>query len=397
MLEYEYLILAPGSRDLVLSFPGWHLPGVLGANGAAALLHRYQALSASRMIVLGSNNLALRTAKMAMERGVQIAGIVEAGPTIRGDAALAGELQSAGVPFMTSQTVEQVLGDQEVRAIRLVSVDADYKTIAGTARETACDTVCIAFGAVPNVELASLTGCRIVFDADRGGWAPDVDADFRSSVDNVFIVGDAVGVSEDAHLNPSIAAAQGSHAARAIAARVGIEVSADVGAVPKICDGSLLPAARAWLQSLVEAGGMDVIVCQCEEVTRRELLDLSPPKYLGAGNLRSCGGVTALSPAGRKSQDVLKRMTRAGMGHCQGKRCRDQVLMLLADATGQDLSSMVPGSYRAPVRPLPLSVLWASEETEEMRRTWPIWLHPVDEGAPGYASAKSMESSSGED
>jgi len=108
--------------------------------------------------------------------------------------------------------------------------------------------------------------------------------------------------------------------------------------------------------------------------------------------MRSNGGIAALSAVGRASQDLLKRMTRAGMGHCQGKRCRDQVLMLIAEATGCDLSQLVPGSYRAPVRPLPLSVLWAGEETEEMRRTWPIWLHPVEEGAPGYASARSMES-----
>lgn len=396
MLDYEYLILAPGSRDLVLSFPGWHLPGVLGANGAAALLHRYQALSANRMIVIGSSNLALRTAKMAVERGVRLAGIVEIGPAIRGDAALAAELQSAGVPFMTSHTVEQVLGDQDVRAIRLLKVDADHKPIAGTAQEIACDMVCMAFGAVPNVELASLTGCRIAFDAGRGGWAPEIDADFRSSVDNVFIVGDAAGVSDAAHLDPSIAGAQGGHAARTIAACAGIKVRSDAGAAPRRTDGALLPAAKTWLRSLVEAGGMEVIVCQCEDVSRRELLGVSPPKYLGAGNMRSCGGVAALSPSGRKSQDLLKRMTRAGMGHCQGKRCRDQVLMLLADATGQDLSAMVPGSYRTPVRPLPLSVLWAGDETEEMRRTWPIWLHPVEEGAPGYASAKSKESGSGE-
>ena len=34
LIEYEHLILATGARDLVLSFAGWHLPGVLGANGA---------------------------------------------------------------------------------------------------------------------------------------------------------------------------------------------------------------------------------------------------------------------------------------------------------------------------------------------------------------------------
>jgi hypothetical protein len=100
--------------------------------------------------------------------------------------------------------------------------------------------------------------------------------------------------------------------------------------------------------------------------------------------------VAALPPNGQRSQDLVKRLTRAGTGHCQGKRCRDQVLMLLADAAGTDLSRMVPGSYRVPVRPLPLNVMWAGDETEEVRRKWPIWLHPVEEGAPGYASAKAV-------
>jgi NADPH-dependent 2,4-dienoyl-CoA reductase/sulfur reductase-like enzyme len=390
MLDYQHLILAPGSRDLVLSFPGWELPGVLGANGAAALLDRYQALSASRMVVLGSNNLALRTAKSALDRGIEIVGIVEVGDAIRGDAALASALEGRGVPFFTRRTVERVVGAQEVGAIRLLSVDADGKAVAGTEREVACDTVCMAFGAVPNVELAALTGCRIVFDGESGGWVPDLDADFRSSIANVFVVGDAAGVSDAAHLDPVIAAGQGIRAARAIAAETGLDTpQTETVSGPK--DGGMILAARDWLRSLVEAEGLDVIVCQCEEVSRRELLEVSPPKYLGAGNMRSCGGVNALPPATRKSQDLLKRMTRAGMGHCQGKRCRDQVLMLLADATGIALGELIPGSYRAPVRPLPLNILWPADETDEMRRTWPIWLHPVEEGAPGYANAKAME------
>jgi hypothetical protein len=76
------------------------------------------------------------------------------------------------------------------------------------------------------------------------------------------------------------------------------------------------------------------------------------------------------------------------MGHCQGKRCRDQALMLLAEATGAELGVFTPGSYRAPLRPLPLKIMLAAEETEETRRTWPIWLHPVEVGAPGYDGAK---------
>ena len=390
VLDYENLILAAGSRDLVLSFPGWQLPGVLGANGAAALMSRYQVLPGSRMLILGSGNLALRTAKLALEKGMTVAGIVEAAPRIRGDAALAGELAAAGVPMLTGQTIERAMGEQEVQSARLVAVDGAFAPIAASGHEIACDTICMAFGAVPNVELASLTGCRIVFDTGHGGWVPALDENFRSSQPNVFVVGDAAGVSDVMHLAPAMAAGQGRRAARAMAAAAGF-CEAPAGTPAAVGEDAMLPAARDWLRSLVAAGGMDVVVCQCEEVSRQALLDIAPPAYLGAGNMRSNGGIAALSPAGRGSQDLLKRMTRAGMGHCQGKRCRDQVLMLLADATGRDLAELVPGSYRAPVRPLPLSVLWAGEETEEMRRTWPIWLHPVEEGAPGYASARSME------
>lgn len=389
LAEYDYLILAPGGRDLVLSFPGWHLPGVLAANAAAALLERYQAMSSSRMVVLGTNNLALRTARAAIDKGINVVAIVEPASQVRGDRTLAAELERDGVPVLLSHTIERALGEQEVRGVRIVEIA--LRAVGSTAREIACDTVCLAFGIVPNVELASVSGCRIVFDEARGGWVPDVDGDFRTSIPNIFVVGEAAGTSDELVLDPTLAAEQGRRAARAIAVDEGLAEPASMPSSASSKSNQALPSAKAWLDSLVVAGGMDVVVCQCEEVTRRELLEVSPPKYLGAGNMRSCGGVTELSAAGKSSQDLIKRLTRAGMGHCQGKRCREQTIMLLAAATGTELSKMVPGSYRMPVRPIPLSVMWANEETEETRRNWPIWLHPVEEGAPGYASAKAAE------
>lgn len=382
LIDYDHLILAPGSRDLVLSFPGWQLPGVLGANGAAALLGRYQALSGSRMVILGSGNVALRTARLALEKGVQVAAIVEVASDIRGDSEFAADLARRGIPFMLGHTVEKALGEREVRAIQIVAVDHSHAPLCGSAQEIACDTVCMAFGVVPNVELPSVTGCRMVFDAGRGGWVPELDGSLRTSLPSVHVVGDAAGISEKMHLDPEIAAEQGRRAARAVAVSEGLLKEGEAAASVQPAADSTLSAASAWLRSLVAAGGMDVVVCQCEDVTRRELIEVSPPKYLGAGKMRASGGVKALSPAGQNSQDLIKRLTRAGMGHCQGKRCRDQTVMLLADATGIEMAKIVPGSYRVPVRPLPLSVMWAAEETDEMRRTWPIWLHPLAEGAP---------------
>src|ERR1700691_4611675 len=66
LISYKHLILAPGARDLILSFPGWHLPGVLGAEAASALLTRYQALGGTRVVILGSGNVGLRLARQLL-------------------------------------------------------------------------------------------------------------------------------------------------------------------------------------------------------------------------------------------------------------------------------------------------------------------------------------------
>src|SRR5262249_19239852 len=105
ILEYEHLILAPGARDLVLSFPGWERSGVMGACGAIALLTRYRAMAGRRMVVLGSGNLGLEIARLALERGLGVAGIVDVSPGVRGRADLWTRLAEQGVPFLGSHIV----------------------------------------------------------------------------------------------------------------------------------------------------------------------------------------------------------------------------------------------------------------------------------------------------
>jgi D-hydroxyproline dehydrogenase subunit alpha len=80
--------------------------------------------------------------------------------------------------------------------------------------------------------------------------------------------------------------------------------------------------------------------------------------------------------AGSAHPDLLKRLTRAGMGHCQGRRCREQVALLLAYTTGVDVAAVPLASYRPPVRPVPMNVLSPDDEPEELRLRWPLWFSP---------------------
>ena len=88
--------------------------------------------------------------------------------------------------------------------------------------------------------------------------------------------------------------------------------------------------------------GDDVLICRCEEVSRREILQ-------------------AISEGARTVNEV-KRRTRAGMGLCQGKTCRRLVSRILAEETGQSLGEIEPSTFRPPARPLELGILASLEE-----------------------------------
>jgi NAD(P)H-nitrite reductase large subunit len=78
--------------------------------------------------------------------------------------------------------------------------------------------------------------------------------------------------------------------------------------------------------------GDDVLVCRCGEVTRREVL--------------------YAIQRGARSVDAVKRMTRAGMGICQGRTCGRAVAQLIHEAAGVPLAQLAPGRARPPVRPV---------------------------------------------
>ena len=365
MLEYDRLVLAPGARDLSLSFPGRDLVGVVGAQGMCALIEKYQAFSGTRVAILGSGDLALAAAALALDHGIEVSAIVEPGPEPRSSGALADDLKARGVPFYTSHSVVEARGQREVESLVLSSP-------SGT-REIPCDTVCLAIGLVPSAELPYLTGCDLRFDSHLGGYIPALDSNMQTSIEGVFVAGDVCGIP-DVNGTANLAERQGARAGRSA---VGIHNgSSDILLHGPRADAQ--PAVQywqSWRSSLSNGEAGEVTVCLCEEVSRADLLAVSPPRYLGWPS-RHMGnrGLTTLFEEAPVNLDRLKRLTRAGMGYCQGRRCREEVALISAQAAGVDPSSVPIATYRTPARPLPLRSMWDADETEETRADWPKWF-----------------------
>src|SRR5262249_8592599 len=102
LVGYDRLIRAARARHRVLRFPGWERAGVMGAGAAHSLLTRYGALAARRMLIVGSDDLGLRTAALALEHGVEVAGVVEVAEQVQGDPVMAQALSEKGVSFFVS-------------------------------------------------------------------------------------------------------------------------------------------------------------------------------------------------------------------------------------------------------------------------------------------------------
>lgn len=376
MLAAQQVIVATGRRDMGLAFPGWEKPGVLGATAALALAGRYGALEPRRIVMLGSSTEALVTALALRDAGVVVAAIVEQADEIIGSPDLAGRLKAGGTQLLTRHVVREATGRDHVEAALVSTVDTEGRAF-GPERSLACDGIVLAVGATPVVDLLDALGCRIAFQPQRGGYAPLVDGDQRTSLHNVFAVGDAAGLWSDKTRDRSIAEAEGRCAAAAIARDCGVDDGRAVAAAapPGAPECDISAYRLAWVRASVVEARAEVHVCQCEEVTAREILEVRPPRYLGwQDERRNDRSLSALLGDGPPNPDQVKRLTRAGMGPCQGRRCREQVSALLALGAAVPLSSIPLASYRAPVRPLPLSIAGQIPEAPEQAEHWDTWF-----------------------
>lgn len=88
------------------------------------------------------------------------------------------------------------------------------------------------------------------------------------------------------------------------------------------------------------------IICRCEEVTEEEIIEAIKE------------GATDL--------DAIKRMTRAGMGLCQGRSCSRLIESIIHKITGIPYEDITPITPRAPLRPIPVKFLseegWAGNQ-----------------------------------
>jgi thioredoxin reductase len=378
LLRFRQVIVAAGCRDMGVAFDGWQRPGVMGANAAYRLATAYEALDSRRAVLVGSGAEALQIGNALMDAGVRIAAVIEQAETITGPKELLARLLHSGGRLFTRHIVDQAVGDTHgVTAVRLACVDGDGSRRPGALEQIECDTVVLAVAAIPAIELIEAAGCDVSFQPARGGHVPVIDASQRASLPFLYAAGDCAGIWPSKTLCDDTARREGRIAAvaalRALGtAPNGLEEDA-VRPDPIVRDIEL--ERSAWVRAMTLKSTAAPFVCQCEEVTAAEVLELKPPRYLHwQDDTPEAWRPGSVDPEGLPHPDVVKRLTRAGMGPCQGRRCREQIAALMALGTGSALADIPLATYRPPVRPLRLAQLAALPEAAAMGEGWESWF-----------------------
>ena len=386
---FDAAILATGRRDVGVAFPGWNLPGVMGATAAHHLLRRYDALEGRTFVMLGSGTEATALAEALRSSGRTVAAIVEAASEAI-DAAGCGRLAASGVEILAGSMIRRALGRDGVEGAAIIRLDdAESETAI------ACDTIVLATGAAPAIELFDIAGAAIVFRPESSGHLPPVDPDGRTTELRLFGAGDCIGIKADP---PEAAAAEGIRAARAAAQA--LAAGRDAGWMKPVEDerpAEQAPSSRLiWARAARSVAEADTHMCQCEEVSLHDLLGFRPPRYLNRDQpTQRARDPASLASEGRINQDQVKRLTRAGMGPCQGRRCREQVGAALGEATGVALGAIPLPSYRAPVRPLPLATFADQAEEPAIAEHWDGWFGIESQWVPFWEPLPAMDEESG--
>jgi NADPH-dependent 2,4-dienoyl-CoA reductase/sulfur reductase-like enzyme len=353
------IVLAPGAHDRPVVFPGWTLPGVITAGGAQALVKTQRVLPGRRIVFAGSGPLALAFPAQLIGYGANVTVVLEAGPApgprdlarmaaaapgnselLRDAARYRAALVRARTPLRYRRIVVRAEGTEHVEAVVHARVDAEWRVVPGSEERSEADTLCVGYGFFPSVELMRLAGCDLTYDESAGGPVVVRDEWMRTTVPGVYAAGDGTGVA-----GSHVAIAEGRIAALGCALDLGAlsvdEVASRAGPLRamlrrKAAFAAALRGMHAVGAGIYELATPETIVCRCESVTRAQL----------------DGAIDATADI-----NVVKGLTRACMGLCQGRNCQRQVASMIARRHGRSLPSVPYATPRFPLRPVPIGAL----------------------------------------
>ena len=348
LVRAPLVIIATGAIERPFPIPGWTLPGVMMA-GAAQTLLKSSGLAADGAVFAGCGPLLYLVASQYLRAGVKIAALLDTAVKPNYLAALpylSGALRrwdmlAKGIKWMNRIRRSETLVIRGVSELRVEGKEevtgVTYRTHSGAAGQIATKNIFLHHGVVPNVNLAMAANVEHLWSEEQICWYPKLDPWGCTNVDGLLIAGDGAGIG-------------GGLAAEAAGRMAALWCLQELGNIDPTERDSLARAQKSILKHETRVRPFldswfkppapfrvpdgDTIVCRCEELTAKDILDVIDIGIAGPNQLKS--------------------FSRAGMGPCQGRYCGLTVQELIAKKTGRKMSDIGYYRLRPPIKPVSL-------------------------------------------
>jgi thioredoxin reductase len=187
-VKYKKLVVATGAAESAVPFPKWTLPGVITIGAAQTLINRDFVVPGKNAFIVGSSDFAMDVAIQLTSIGVNVKGIIENRPEfLARDREKVVQVKKNGIQFYLNSTIKEARGDGEVNEIDIQQLNRVHTEKV--------DLVCVDGGRTPILDSFYQLGCSFGYKAELGGWIPQYNKHFQTDRKDVFLAGNAAGIS----------------------------------------------------------------------------------------------------------------------------------------------------------------------------------------------------------
>jgi len=195
-IEAKTIIYAAGARErhlFELNIFGDRPDGIYTAGEAQTLMDLYGVLPGKDIVIIGSGDVGLIMARRFALEGANVRAVIEIMPYPGGLMRnIVQCLKDFNIPLYLSHSVIEIIGRNRVEAIKVAKVDENLRLIRGTEFILPCDTVVIAAGLIPNIDLLERVGVAV----DSRSRGPIVNEYLETSVPGIFVAGNALVIND---------------------------------------------------------------------------------------------------------------------------------------------------------------------------------------------------------
>ncbi len=301
-------VLAAGSVERPIVFPGNDRPGIMLASAIRTYVNRFAVAPGSRVAVFTTTDDGWRTAFDLSDAGISVEVVVDARRDI--DASLLQRSKSIGASIHTGA---QIVGAQGRGGLNRITI----RERNGTLASVRVDAIGVSGGWNPSLSLSTHLG-------DRPKWSDTISA---------FVPGDLPA-------GMSVAGAAAGHYSLADALRTG----STAGAKAAAAGGFEVPTPPSW-RADDEATGLQPLW----------FVDTPGKAFVDFQNDVTSDDVSLAEREGFRSVELLKRYTTLGMATDQGKTSNINGHAIMAALTGRTVPELGTTTFRPPYTPVAIA------------------------------------------